>query len=438
MDNQRLIELIRNPSSVSPQEIEEISGLVNNYPYSAFLKILNAKIAHVGGLKDENIKITSAAIATVDRNNLKAYISSDTWFSPLSDMISEPDKPVDSEASEEPPVEAEQEVPEPETKKPEETIPRPKEAEKKVQPVSENTNTEKLASDLIRNIEEYKKQRSHFNEVIDKGKKKRKKPSKIKSVKEDTDSETDIQSNTDKQKASGKEEESSHSRKKSKTGKKATKGKKKISSEKGSGNSGKKTEKEDEDEVDQDKGKENPSAKESIQNPPDIYTIRKVTEEKKSEGLPVYEEEDPEVIRNYLEQITDTASSTAHSDKSEKDADENADQAKSPENQRQPDTKQSGKMKKEEQKDIIEKFIKTDPKIKNIKSADTTNEREDLSLKSIRFKDDIISENLAMIMVKQGKLEKAIDIYKKLIWKFPQKKSYFATRIEELKEKLGK
>jgi ABC-type Zn uptake system ZnuABC Zn-binding protein ZnuA len=41
-------------------------------------------------------------------------------------------------------------------------------------------------------------------------------------------------------------------------------------------------------------------------------------------------------------------------------------------------------------------------------------------------------------MIKQGKHEKAIDIYKKLIWKFPQKKAYFATQIEELKKKLKK
>lgn len=50
----------------------------------------------------------------------------------------------------------------------------------------------------------------------------------------------------------------------------------------------------------------------------------------------------------------------------------------------------------------------------------------------------VTSVVLAGIMVKQGKLEKAIDIYHKLIWKFPQKKSYFAAQIEILKEKISK
>jgi hypothetical protein len=65
-------------------------------------------------------------------------------------------------------------------------------------------------------------------------------------------------------------------------------------------------------------------------------------------------------------------------------------------------------------------------------------EREDLSLPSIQFKDDIVSENLANILKNQGKIEQSIDIYKKLIWKFPQKKAYFASQIEALKKKLGK
>ena len=51
------------------------------------------------------------------------------------------------------------------------------------------------------------------------------------------------------------------------------------------------------------------------------------------------------------------------------------------------------------------------------------------------MRDDIISESLAKIFVNQGKKEKAIDIYKKLIWKFPQKKALFAAQIEKLKKK---
>ena len=61
-------------------------------------------------------------------------------------------------------------------------------------------------------------------------------------------------------------------------------------------------------------------------------------------------------------------------------------------------------------------------------------QQEDRSLKSYKSTEDLVSENLARIMVEQGKTSKAIDIYKKLIWKFPQKKTYFATQIEKLKK----
>jgi len=53
----------------------------------------------------------------------------------------------------------------------------------------------------------------------------------------------------------------------------------------------------------------------------------------------------------------------------------------------------------------------------------------------VEFGEGLVSENLAKIMIKQGKKSKAVDIYKKLIWKYPQKKAYFASQIESIKEK---
>lgn len=88
------------------------------------------------------------------------------------------------------------------------------------------------------------------------------------------------------------------------------------------------------------------------------------------------------------------------------------------------------------EKDVIDSFIKKQPSIiKKIRDhSDTKQPQQDLSETSSKFGDDLISENLAIILTKQGKNEKAIDIYKKLIWKFPQKKAYFATQIEALKK----
>jgi len=90
-----------------------------------------------------------------------------------------------------------------------------------------------------------------------------------------------------------------------------------------------------------------------------------------------------------------------------------------------------------EQQKIINKFIDKEPRITAKTKKDdkaTWTEQKDLAEPSTEFGEDLISENLAKILAGQGKNDKAIDIYKKLIWRFPQKKSYFAALIEDLKK----
>lgn len=48
---------------------------------------------------------------------------------------------------------------------------------------------------------------------------------------------------------------------------------------------------------------------------------------------------------------------------------------------------------------------------------------------------DIITEAMAEVLVKQGKLEKAIQLYKKLSFLNPAKSTYFAAKIEDLNNK---
>ena len=88
--------------------------------------------------------------------------------------------------------------------------------------------------------------------------------------------------------------------------------------------------------------------------------------------------------------------------------------------------------KTKEQIAIIDQFIKAQPTLKP--KADNTPQPDLTEIKSGEFADNIISETLAEILIRQGKKEKAIEVYKKLIWKFPQKKVYFAAQIEELKK----
>lgn len=60
----------------------------------------------------------------------------------------------------------------------------------------------------------------------------------------------------------------------------------------------------------------------------------------------------------------------------------------------------------------------------------------EMAVNSISKEDTLASEALAEVHVKQGRYDKAIDMYKKLSLRKPQKKAYFARKIEEiLKEK---
>lgn len=56
--------------------------------------------------------------------------------------------------------------------------------------------------------------------------------------------------------------------------------------------------------------------------------------------------------------------------------------------------------------------------------------------KSIEENEGIVSETLARLVAAQGKKEKAIEIYQKLMLKNPQKSSYFAAQIEKLRKEL--
>ncbi|WP_226390222.1 hypothetical protein [Penaeicola halotolerans] len=97
--------------------------------------------------------------------------------------------------------------------------------------------------------------------------------------------------------------------------------------------------------------------------------------------------------------------------------------------------KQITDSKKKMQIDIIREFSQKDIKInKSLKDLEDIQEIEDLAVKSTERSDKSLSEAYAKMLVKQGKKASAIEIYEKLILKFPKKKAYFATQIKALKK----
>ncbi len=87
------------------------------------------------------------------------------------------------------------------------------------------------------------------------------------------------------------------------------------------------------------------------------------------------------------------------------------------------------------QGEIIKKFIESDPKISRPVTFHQDKHMADLSVSSAELKIELVTENYAQILVKQDKLEKAKEIYTKLMLKYPDKSAYFAAKITELDSK---
>ncbi|MES2266420.1 MAG: hypothetical protein V4520_06655 [Bacteroidota bacterium] len=84
---------------------------------------------------------------------------------------------------------------------------------------------------------------------------------------------------------------------------------------------------------------------------------------------------------------------------------------------------------------IIERFIHAEPQIKPLSADKLDNENK--AKKSSEDQNDFVTETLARIYCDQMLYHKAIATYKKLILKYPEKKLYFATQIEQLEKKTN-
>jgi tetratricopeptide (TPR) repeat protein len=62
---------------------------------------------------------------------------------------------------------------------------------------------------------------------------------------------------------------------------------------------------------------------------------------------------------------------------------------------------------------------------------------EDMSAESTKLKRTPVTENMAYIYMKQKNYDKAIQIYKKLMLKFPEKRDYFAALIQGIEKNIN-
>jgi len=96
---------------------------------------------------------------------------------------------------------------------------------------------------------------------------------------------------------------------------------------------------------------------------------------------------------------------------------------------------------KQEKYHLIDKFIQDKPKLssKNVPSnltSDTT-ENNNLAAQYLQSPDDLMTETLAKVYLQQKNYKKALQAYKILILKYPEKSGFFADQIRGIKKLIN-
>ncbi len=83
--------------------------------------------------------------------------------------------------------------------------------------------------------------------------------------------------------------------------------------------------------------------------------------------------------------------------------------------------------------DVPYRDLRKEKKKKSLKKKEKKKKKHlERVVKSVRRSDDIVSQSLAELLVKQGKHKKAIKMYKRLSLIIPEKSGFFASQIEKL------
>jgi hypothetical protein len=94
--------------------------------------------------------------------------------------------------------------------------------------------------------------------------------------------------------------------------------------------------------------------------------------------------------------------------------------------------------KKPAKPDLIDSFLSNAGTGKRmVPASDSEVSNEDFSVKSVEESEDLMTETLAEIHIKQQRYQKAVDIFERLNLKYPEKSAYFARRIEEMEELIN-
>ena len=80
---------------------------------------------------------------------------------------------------------------------------------------------------------------------------------------------------------------------------------------------------------------------------------------------------------------------------------------------------------------LIETFINRPNKIEK---EDLDKGQDDISIKTITLENELMTETLAKIYLKQKKYKKAINAFKILSLKYPEKNAFFADQIKKIKK----